>query len=482
MKNRGRITPFVGTGATIAALPDSPVARWDGLLEHGIRRCAELGKSEEWAVSTTARLRTGDLITYLAVADEVSRRLDKFKQWDDWIKDTVGSLEASDDLEIHKAICSLNRIVLTTNYDLLLEKASSEHVSLDWQQYSPVREAVNADSHAIIHLHGVATSPSSVVLGSWQYQALKDDRTARFWQDNLLSRRLLFIGCGSGLDDPNIGSALEYLQLLLNPPGQTDTAQDRSSEPHESYILVRGCELGAAWEKFSGSNIVPIAFGPEFSDLKKFLIDLSASRKPTASQDVHEYDGSRTTPAGRSSREASAAQPGLAWEAVGPITKPGLLDLAGPAEETLQEALDVAQRALQALGQVQRRSGFPRGDSRWSTGDQLFLHQRMAASVIDPIRRLQANTEALILAVHDADAPMGLLTSQQDQALDPLFTLVKELASACDELSTGVTKLLLRIKDYLKLTDLYRPAVTALEEVQRQTNDIRETVVTLPSE
>jgi SIR2-like domain len=471
MDNRGRITPFVGTGATIAVLPDNPFARWDGLLEDGIRRCAQLGQPEEWAESTVTRLRSGDLITYLAVADEVSRRLAKSGEWHDWIKRTVGTLTVGDGSAMHKAICSLNRIVLTTNYDLLLEEASG-HKSLHWKKYDEVREVINGDvGRAVIHLHGVATSPASVILGSWQYQTLKNDITAQFWQDVLLSRRLLFIGCGSGLNDPNIGSALEYVQFLLNPPSRSARSQSESNEPHEHYILVRGRELGAAWEKFSESNIYPVAFGPEYADLKQFLTDLADGRKPEVSQDVHAYD---------SSRRATAARPHGTPNAPRAIPRPGLLDLAGPAEETLQGALDVAQRALQALGQVERRSTLPTGADRWAAADQLFIHERTAASVMDPIKRLQIETKALVAAVHKADAPMGMLSGQQDQALDALFALVNELSDACDSLDERVVKCITQIKEYLKLTDHYRPAATVLHEVRGVVDDIRGTVKSLP--
>ncbi len=218
LANRHDLTPFVGTGATMAVLPDNPHASWDGLLEDGLRRCEELGLSTEWAESTAARLRSGDLITYLAVADEISRRLDGFGEWNDWVERTVGHITFADSA-MHEAICKLNRIVLTTNYDRLLEEAAPPHKTVHWKDTNEIRHVINEERRrAVIHLHGVATIPKSIVLGSWQYQALRDDFNAQFWTRVLLSRRLLFIGCGSGLHDPNIGPALEFVQLRLSPP------------------------------------------------------------------------------------------------------------------------------------------------------------------------------------------------------------------------------------------------------------------------
>ena len=452
-------------------VPGNPYASWDGLLENGIRRCAELGKSSEWAESTVARLHSGDLITYLGVADEVSRRLTDSQEWRDWIKRTVGTIKIDGGAPIHKAICRLNRIVLTTNYDQLLEDASADHASLHWQQYDKVIQAMNNNKSAVIHLHGVATSPDSVVLGSWQYQQLQDDRTAQRWQEYLLTRNLLFIGCGAGLDDPNIGSALEYVQLLLDPPTRRARSESEPADPHENYILVRGCELGDALERFSGSNIRPVAFGSEYTDLEQFLIDFADGSTPRASQDVHAYDP-----------PAPAAGPPVHTPAKDPRTTsgPGLLDLAGPAETTLQEALDVAHRAVRAVGQIERRSALPPGADRWASGDQLVVHERMAESVMDAINRLQTEVTALDLAVDRADVPMGLLKGQRDPVLDALFELAGELARACDDLGGRVAACSTQIKDQVKLTERYNPAAAALRDIQSLLEGIGGIVKGLP--
>lgn len=459
--NRHGLTPFVGTGATIAVLPGNPHASWAGLLEQGLRRCQELGLSTEWAEFTAARLRSGDLITYLAVADEISRRLDGFGEWNDWVDRTVGRIK-SPGSAMHAAICQLNRIVLTTNYDLLLEEAASTHKTVHWQEIQEIRHVINEERrHAVIHLHGVAKIPKSVVLGSWQYQALRDNFTAQFWTRVLLSRRLLFIGCGSGLSDPNIGPALEFVQLRLSPPPMMQPVGnpgEQWDEPDEHYILVRGSDLSAALKEFGGSNIVPVAYGAHYSDLARFLTELADDDKePTPSQNVHDYlNPPRSTP------------------------KQGLLDLAGPAEEALQMALDAARRALQALGQVERRSTLPYGVDRWAYADQLFIHERTAASVIGPIERLQGEAAALALAIQDADAPMGLLTAQHEQSLGGLFMLVDELAALCSDLSKRITKCINQVTAHSKLTDDYRPAVDALREVKSLADDIQGTLDSLP--
>jgi hypothetical protein len=460
LKSRKTLTPFVGTGATIAVVPDDPCARWDGLLENGIRACEELGQSAEWAAVTAERLRSGDLITYLAVADEISRRLGRLGEWDDWVKRTAGRIQFPGGSAMHTAICKLNRIVLTTNYDRLLEEAS-DHQTLYWAQTVETRRAANIDEQlrVVIHLHGVATNPESVILSSWQYQRLIDDKQVQFWQEVLLSRQLLFIGCGSGLDDPNIGPALEFIRAQSSPRRKEPPPKDESDpQPDEHYILVRGRDLGAALETFRGSNIQPVAYGADYSELKSFLTELAAGREPTPSQNVHDYmTAPRSTP------------------------KLGLLDLAGPAEEALMEALDDARRVLQAIGQVERRSSLPPGADLWSYADRLFIHERTAASVTGPIERLQSETTTLALVVHDLDTPMGPLTGQEAPGLAALFDLVSDLVGLCGEITKRVTALFTKIDEYSKLAADYHDAVIALREVRVRVIDIRGTVERLPS-
>jgi hypothetical protein len=456
LESKKTLTPFVGTGATIAVVPDDPCARWDGLLENGIHACVELGQSAEWAATTVERLRSGDLITYLAVADEISRRLARFGQWDDWVKRTVGRIQVSGGSAMHTAICKLNRIVLTTNYDRLLEEAS-DHNTLYWAQTVETRRAASIDEQlrVVIHLHGVATIPESVILSSWQYQRLIDDEKVHFWQDVLLSRQLLFIGCGSGLDDPNIGPALEFMRLQSSPHPKTES----QVRPDEHYILVLGRDLSAALDAFRGSNIRPVAYGPDYSYLESFLTELAGGQEPTPSQNVHDYVTTpRSTP------------------------KLGLLDRAGPAEEALQEALDGARRVLQAIGQVERRSALPPGVDNWSYADRLFIHERTAASVIGPIERLQSETTTLALAVCDVDEPIGPLTGQEDPVLAALFNLVGDLVGLCSEISKRVTALFTKIENYSSLTDDYRDALTALREVRGRVADIRGNVERLPAD
>jgi SIR2-like domain len=454
LKNKKTLTPFVGVGATTAVVPDDPCARWDGLLEDGIRACEELGQPAEWAAATAERLRFKDAITYLSVADEISRRLAQAGEWNDWIRRTVGRIKAPGNLAMHAAICKLNRIVLTTNYDLLLEEAS-DYETLYWKETMEVRRAtnINEDRRAVIHLHGVATIPDSIILSSWQYQRLIDNEAVKFWQNVLLSRQLLFIGCGSGLQDPNIGPALEFVRMRSSPPAEAAPEY----EPDEHYILVRGCDLRGALDDFRGSNIRPVAYGADYSELKSFLTELAAGREPTPSQNVHDYGTPpRSTP------------------------KHGLLDLAGPAEEALEGALDVVRRALQAVGQVERRSTLPPGVDRWSYADRLFIHERTAASVIGPIERLQTEVTALDVALQDMDAQMGLLTGREGSSLAGLFDLVNDLVALCEELSKRVTTLFTKIKDYSELTDEYRGAVTAMQEVRGLVADIRGIVERLP--
>lgn len=355
---------------------------------------------------------------------------------------------------MQQAICRLAPIVLTTNYDCLLENASG-YATLTWRQTNEIRDAIgsNVKPNVVIHLHGAATDPRSVVLGSWQYQALRDDTTAQFLQSTLIStRRLLFIGCGDGLDDPNIAPALEYAESLDKP------GVDRNGpaqQPWEHFVLVRGLDLAAAIERLRGRPILPVAYGREYRDLEPFLVSLV--RTPLRpSQDPHDYQVLvRTEP------------------------RRGLLDLAGPADDAIQQALDLVQRALRAVGQVERRSALPVGFSGWGMADQLSVHERTAASVKAPADRLHDEVAALTSAVQAAEAPMGLLVAEDDQRLAGLFRQVDELRQLCQQLDERVGACSSQLSEEERPSDSYRPARQSLQHALALAHELTGTVGTL---
>jgi hypothetical protein len=334
-------------------------------------------------------------------------------------------------------------VLLTTNYDLLLEAASPAHETLSWDNPTDLALLVGGDARAVVHLHGVVSRPKTIVLGSWQYQGLLDRESAQFWQKVLVgSRRLLFIGCGAGLTDPNIGPALEFMRSLGSA----------GVPPLEHFLLVRGGDLAAVLSRPPGAGVVPVAYGAEYSDLVPFLESLTAGGTPTPSQDPRDY----------------VVQPRSS-------PKQALLDLAGPAEDAVVEALNEARRALQAQGQVERRTQLPQGSATWGLADQLSVHERTASSALAPSQRLWHQSTILSVAMQAADAPVGLLANMRSGLLSDLFQMIEELDALCEQLALRVSETVARLEAYSTLTDDYRPALDLLRQALESVDEVRAT-------
>lgn len=102
-------------------------------------------------------------------------------------------------------------VFATTNYDLLLEKATG----LKTVSYEEPQEAFAMLNHrksdAILHLHGVydsAKGKDNIVADQAQYDSVLDDKGAQFVQHILGTRTLVLVGCGQTSEDGNISQFL----------------------------------------------------------------------------------------------------------------------------------------------------------------------------------------------------------------------------------------------------------------------------------
>ena len=68
--------PFVGAGFSVAATEGAEHASWHGLLLDGIKVCQRVGSPMPpgWADHMRDQLDYADAITYIAAADEITRR------------------------------------------------------------------------------------------------------------------------------------------------------------------------------------------------------------------------------------------------------------------------------------------------------------------------------------------------------------------------------------------------------------------------
>jgi SOS-response transcriptional repressor LexA len=446
-------TPFVGAGLSSAATDGAAHASWRGLLLDGIEVCERVVSPlpAGWASFMNAQLDNADVTTYLTVADEITRRLRAVRggrEFDAWIRTTVGALHPTAEGErIIKAVRSLGPVIMTTNYDTLLEDVEPPWSSTTWMD-PDAGEAVRG-TEVVLHLHGVARDPESIILSSADYVGLgKEELPQVLNRSFFASHRFIFIGCGDGLSDPNIAPLIEFVNRVM-PKKKT-----------EHYILVRGGQLRELIENPFSELIVPVAYGTSFGELPSFLEKLAAGKDIEVSQDPRFYE------------QRTAAKPRTA-----------LLELAGPAQQKLQDALDALQRAMHAMGQVEHRGAMPAGMAGWDLGDQAAVHAQLAASVTDPAAYLESCLLQVVLAFEDAGDDVGQLMApkfaKHADRLAPIIETVSELADQSELLLGRATRARDDLGDRTEVCADYRIPFETLRRAHERIAQAKSTAISL---
>jgi SIR2-like domain len=122
-----------------------------------------------------------------------------------------------------------------------------------WRQSALFEQVLRGDYEAILHLHGHWQDSESVVLGIRSYEAVVGTIHAEAMRRALASTRtLVFVGCGSGLDDPNFGALRQWLAGVF------------ASSPYRHYRLCMQQELAELWREHGlAERIIPIAYGED---------------------------------------------------------------------------------------------------------------------------------------------------------------------------------------------------------------------------
>ena len=444
MTSKSPPTPLVGAGLSVAVTNGAAQASRLGLLLDGIQVCERVVSPlpPGWAGSMKSRLRNADLFTYLAVADEVARRLravHEGEEFDSWIRNAVGALRPTPEgRQLIEAVRRLGKVILTTNYDTLLEDLEPGWLSGTWTD--PDYTTAFKKAEVVIHLQGVARKPSSIILGSADYGRLNAENLARILNKSpFFSHRFIFIGYGDGVSDLDAAPLIDFVNNVM------------PKESTEHYILVRGDQLRQFIERPLSPLIVPVAYGTRFADLAPFLRWLAASEKVEVSQDPDFYEQRPTTT---------------------------LLDLASPAQEKLHDALDALQRAMNSMDRVERQVAMPAGMDAWDYKDQAAAHERLAESVRGPAADLEscaADLESysmeVVPAFADAERTVEQLAAgkftRYAARLAWVVDAVSELADLSGLLLRRATLALRDLNDRMNLYSGYRSPYEALYRAHR---------------
>jgi formylglycine-generating enzyme required for sulfatase activity len=261
----GRVVFVVGAGVSLGATRGNPLAGWTGLLQHGVGRCVELpgtGTPPGWSDRQLAALGSPDVDEVLGVAEQVERKLKGVRGgvYGAWLRDTVGSLTATE-TGVLEALEATGCPIATTNYDALLETATNLS-AITWLSGEGAKayEFVRGELRAILHMHGHWDEPQSVVLGLRSYvEILRNEHAQNAARVLATSKTLVFVGCGTGLDDPNFESLRQWMAKVL------------ANAKHTHYRLALKSELGALRSLHGSDCIEVVPYGEKHGDLASFL-------------------------------------------------------------------------------------------------------------------------------------------------------------------------------------------------------------------
>ena len=406
--------PFVGAGLSSAVTNGVVQASWRGLLLDGIDLCERVISPlpRGWAGRTKDQLDNADAITYLAVADEIQRRLRAVggtREVDSWIRRSVGELRPTPEgRQIIEAVRSLGRVIVTTNYDTLIEDLPPKWSSYTWAD--PRYRTAIGGTKVVLHLRGVVGEPDSIILGSMDHERFSNDLLPQVFDQSLFaSNTFIFIGCGGGLNDPDTAPVIDFMNNVMPKKGA------------EHYILVKGDQLSRFIEHPLSPLISPVAYGSNFDDLLPFLKKLASDEELDVSQDPRFYE------------HHLAAQ-----------SRTALLGLAGGAQEKLQTVLVVLQRAMRAAEQVELSGAVPAGMNERGYADQEAVHQQLAVAVTNSATLLESCSAQVVPAFEDAEVAVWQLTTpkfaKHAAGLVPIIERVAKLEDVSRQLLDRVAR------------------------------------------
>lgn len=213
--------------------------------------------------------KSGDSSLMISAASQVSLKLKSSVQsYADWLRETVGALPRLS-TDVIDALRGSAFPILTTNYDTLIE---GEHGrSASWRDPLAIQAVVAGESEAVGHLHGVWTEPDSIVLSDVDYTTHLLSKGVQALQQAASSiKALVYIGYGSGLEDPNFSKLLEWQR------------QTFGGTSHHHYRLCLSSELAALAKVHADDNIIVEAYGASHDMLPTYLADSLGETKSAA--------------------------------------------------------------------------------------------------------------------------------------------------------------------------------------------------------
>ncbi|XP_040182113.1 protein FAM118B isoform X2 [Rana temporaria] len=268
----------IGTGISAAVAPQVPALKsWKGLIQALLDAANDFDLLEEEESKKFQKcLHEDKNLIHVAhdLIQKLSPRTSNVRST--FFKDCL--YEVFDDLEskmeetgkqLLQSVLQLmehGALVLTTNFDNLLEiyayHQGKELESLDLTDEKKVLEwAQEKKKLSVLHIHGVYTNPSGIVLHPAGYQnVLRNTEVMREIQKLYENKSFLFLGCGRTVDDTT------FQALFL------EAVKHKSDLEH--FMLVRReavDEFKKLRENMLDKGIKVISYGTEYSDLPEYF-------------------------------------------------------------------------------------------------------------------------------------------------------------------------------------------------------------------
>jgi hypothetical protein len=260
-----RLVIIVGAGVTLSATADKsrmplPRLTWSGLIRNGLDYLVNEGHVEASNQSTRQAydsLEHNDPDSLLDAANIMRGQMRQNGQLPTWLESVFRNLYREIRhpaiLEVLQALHQKGVTLLTTNYDDLLERACNLR-RIGRSNRDELLLFTRGDLDGVLHVHGSYHEPNEVVLDSTDYyDVTRADEVQNVLRTFLEYKTILFVGCGSGLEDPNFSALLKW-------------AGDRQENiPNRHCLLVRD------GDSLNHKLLVRLKYGSEYDDLAPYL-------------------------------------------------------------------------------------------------------------------------------------------------------------------------------------------------------------------
>jgi len=260
---KGQVVVVVGAGVSVAATGGSPIASWSGLLLNGVDHCEAVAHPLPlgWGNPVRQQIQSGDTLEMVLAAENIATRLSAPAGGDyrSWLRETVGSLKPEQSAVL-ETLRDLEVLLATTNYDSLLESVTGVP-AVTWLDAAKVQRVLRCDDVGILHLHGHWERPESVVLGIRSYeQVLCNEQAQTALRTLWMMKTLLFVGYGTGLQDPNFSALLRWARRVF------------PDSEYRHFRLAREADVRDLQDQHSAEErLAVLSYGRNFEDLVPFL-------------------------------------------------------------------------------------------------------------------------------------------------------------------------------------------------------------------